>query len=124
MTKQQSQYVCQECGRTSVRHLGRCPSCGGWNTMLEELIAVTPTGNKPRYSSTGSKPQKISEISGDVEERWAVSITEFARVLGGGIVPGSIVLIGGDPGVGKSTLMLQVAKEIASRSIVLYASGE
>jgi len=125
MAKLHTQYVCQECGRTSIRPLGRCPSCGGWDTMVEEVI-VSPQQKQTKmlFSPTKSKPLKLDEITGESEERWPLDMTEFARVLGGGIVPGSIVLLGGDPGIGKSTLMLQVASEIASNSPVLYASGE
>jgi len=125
MAKLHTQYVCQECGRTSIRPLGRCPSCGGWDTMIEEVImSPQEKQTKTRFSPTKSKPLKLDEITGESEERWPLDMTEFARVLGGGIVPGSIVLLGGDPGIGKSTLMLQVASEIASDSPVLYASGE
>jgi DNA repair protein RadA/Sms len=93
--------------------------------MVEEVI-MSPQEKKTKtlFSPTKSKPIKLDEITGESEERWPLDMTEFARVLGGGIVPGSIVLLGGDPGIGKSTLMLQVASEIASNSTVLYASGE
>jgi len=126
MAKLHSQFVCQECGRIAVRQLGRCPSCGKWNTMVEELIAPSSSTKKAdkQLSSTSSKPERLGNISADSEDRWILSMSEFARVLGGGIVPGSIVLIGGDPGIGKSTLMLQVAREIAQNNTVLYASGE
>jgi DNA repair protein RadA/Sms len=124
MAKLQTQYVCQECGRISVRQLGRCPSCGEWNTMIEELVAMPATSEKSTTQSSTSKPQRLDTVSNDAEERWPLSMSEFARVLGGGIVPGSIVLIGGDPGIGKSTLMLQVAKEVSQKISVLYASGE
>ena len=125
MAKPHTQYVCQECGRASIRPLGRCPSCGGWDTMVEEVI-ISPQEKQTKklFFPTKSKPIKLDEITGELEERWPLDMTEFARVLGGGIVPGSIVLLGGDPGIGKSTLMLQVASEIASNSPVLYASGE
>jgi len=93
--------------------------------MVEEVImSPQEKQNKTLFSQTKSKPIKLDEITGESEERWPLDMTEFARVLGGGIVPGSIVLLGGDPGIGKSTLMLQVASEIASNSPVLYASGE
>ncbi len=125
MAKLHTQFVCQECGRISVRQLGRCPSCGTWDTMLEELVAQPPAPEtKHKATMRDSKPVRLGNISGDAEDRWPLSMSEFARVLGGGIVPGSIVLIGGDPGIGKSTLMLQVANEIAKRKPVLYASGE
>jgi len=92
--------------------------------MVEEVIAAPATSLHPCIQAGHSTPQRLSEISGDVEERLPLPINEFARVLGGGIVPGSIVLIGGDPGIGKSTLLLQVALEMARQSPVLYVSGE
>lgn len=94
--------------------------------MVEEVVTEVPSGKKKNRSALAvqSKVQKLDEVQTENEERWPLSMTEFARVLGGGMVPGSIVLLGGDPGVGKSTLMLQVAAEIAGDSPVLYASGE
>jgi DNA repair protein RadA/Sms len=126
MSKTVTQYVCQQCGRTSPRQLGRCPSCSSWGTMIEERVAAAPAPAKgaARGLSGRSEPQRLSDIVGDVEERLALPIAEFGRVLGGGIVPGSIVLIGGDPGIGKSTLMLQMALEMARQRCVLYVSGE
>jgi len=125
MAKLHTQYICQECGRASIRQLGRCPSCGGWDTMVEEVIVSSQEKqSKTLFYSTKNKPLKLDEITNESEERWLLSMTEFARVLGGGIVPGSIVLLGGDPGIGKSTLMLQVASEIANNRSVLYVSGE
>ncbi len=126
MRKSHTQFVCQQCGRTSARPMGRYPQCGAWNSMVEEIIAAPA---KPLHSTghglTGaSSPRKLTEVEGDVDERLPLSIGEFARVLGGGIVPGSIVLVGGDPGIGKSTLLLQVALELARESLVLYVSGE
>jgi DNA repair protein RadA/Sms len=126
MPKTHTQYVCQQCGRTAARPMGRCPQCGAWNSMVEEVIA--PPAKALHASGRGltgaSTPRRLSEIEGDVDERWPLSIGEFARVLGGGVVPGSIVLVGGDPGIGKSTLLLQVALEMARDSLVLYVSGE
>jgi DNA repair protein RadA/Sms len=126
MPKTHTQYVCQQCGRTAARPMGRCPQCGAWNSMVEEIIA--PPAKAMHASGRGltgaSIPRRLSEIEGDVDERWPLSIGEFARVLGGGVVPGSIVLVGGDPGIGKSTLLLQVALEIARENLVLYVSGE
>ncbi len=131
MAKTQTRYVCDECGRISPRYMGKCPKCGAYNSFREEVVAV-PSKSKglPKKGiSAPSMPRRIGEISGDVEERMVVPIQEFARVLGGGIVPGSIVLIGGDPGIGKSTLLLQMALEMAGASTngnntVLYVSGE
>lgn len=106
--------------------MGRCPKCSAWNSMVEEIIEKTTSAAKHARPSMGerSTPKRLSEISGDVEDRIPVPIEEFSRVLGGGIVPGSVVLIGGDPGIGKSTLLLQTTLEMASQGTVLYISGE
>jgi DNA repair protein RadA/Sms len=106
--------------------MGRCPQCGAWNSMVEEIIAPPPKAvhAAARGLAGASLPRKISEVEGNVDERLPLSIGEFARVLGGGIVPGSIILVGGDPGIGKSTLLLQVALEMALDQLVLYVSGE
>jgi len=126
MPKIHTQFVCQECGGVYAKQLGRCPQCGAWDSMLEELVAEPETKKvgKLRGLSAASKPQSLADITSGADERWPLSIQEFARVLGGGIVPGSIVLLGGDPGIGKSTLMLQVALEVARTGRVLYVSGE
>ncbi len=126
MAKTQTRYVCTECGRISPRYMGRCPKCGAYNTMQEEVVAAPAPGKSrtPRGLSGKSTPRRIAEISGDAEERLPLPIEEFSRVLGGGIVPGSVVLIGGDPGIGKSTLLLQAAILLARGSTVLYVSGE
>ena len=125
MTKTHSRFVCQNCGKSSAQQMGKCPRCGSWGSMVEELIEDLPTlVEKAGHLSSRSIPRRLSEISGDDEERMKLPIGEFARVLGGGIVPGSIVLIGGDPGIGKSTLMLQLAVEMSAFRKVLYASGE
>lgn len=126
MPKIQTRFVCQQCGRTSPRSMGRCPSCGAYGSMVEEVVSTIPEANRPAGRGLGgdSQPQRLVEIEGDVEERMPLPIGEFARVLGGGVVPGSIVLVGGDPGIGKSTLLLQMAMEMAQRRRVLYVSGE
>jgi len=126
MSKFHTQYVCQECGKVSARAFGRCPACGAWDAMVEEVVADSPAAEKKGRAGQEflSKAITLDEVNSQGEERWPLSMTEFARVLGGGMVPGSIVLLGGDPGIGKSTLMLQVAAEIAQESRVLYASGE
>jgi DNA repair protein RadA/Sms len=114
MAKKITRYVCQQCGRASASYMGKCPQCGAFNSMTEEIVhseAVQYSKAAVRGLSGRSEPRQIAKISGDVEERIPLAIGEFARVLGGGIVPGSIVLVGGDPGIGKSTLMLQMAME-------------
>jgi len=128
MAKTQTRYICQNCGRTAPQQLGRCPQCGSWGSMVEEIIAAparsasAPTAG--RGLSTRSQPRPLAAIEGDAEARMPLSIGEFSRVLGGGIVPGSIILVGGDPGIGKSTLLLQMAMELAAEHRVLYVSGE
>ena len=124
MAKVITRFVCQSCGRAAAKPLGRCPSCGEWNTFIEEIVDSAPSR---RTSPNGAKstPRPLSQIDGGADEdRLPLSINEFARVLGGGIVPGSLVLIGGDPGIGKSTLLLQTAVELAQIGPVLYVSGE
>jgi len=123
MPKTHTRYVCQQCGRVSAGFMGRCPQCGSFNSMVEEIVSEEPRP-APRGLSGRSSPRRLDEVSCDTEERIPVPIGEFARVLGGGIVPGSIVLVGGDPGIGKSTLMLQMTLEMANRFKVLYVSGE
>jgi len=125
-TRTHTRYVCQQCGRVSAGFMGKCPQCGSFNSMVEEIIAEETGGSKtaPRGLSGRSTPRRLSEVNGDAESRIPVPIGEFARVLGGGLVPGSIVLVGGDPGIGKSTLMLQMALAMAARLRVLYVSGE
>jgi DNA repair protein RadA/Sms len=126
MSKTQSRYVCQQCGRVAAKYMGRCPQCGEFNSMVEEFVETEPHKGKGavRGLSGRSTATRLKDISSDAEDRIHVPIGEFARVLGGGIVPGSIVLVGGDPGIGKSTLMLQMALEMAGKQRVLYVSGE
>jgi len=125
MPKTYTRYVCQQCGRVSAGFMGRCPQCGSFNSMVEEIVSDEPISKSTGRGLGGrSSPRRIGEISGDTEERISVPIGEFARVLGGGIVPGSIVLVSGDPGIGKSTLVLQLAMLMADKLRVLYVSGE
>ncbi|HEX9334067.1 MAG TPA: DNA repair protein RadA [Anaerolineales bacterium] len=126
MAKTHTRYVCQECGRVTASYMGKCPQCGSFNSMVEEVVHDEPvTKNTAVRGLTGrSAPRSIGDISSDAEDRINLPIGEFARVLGGGIVPGSIVLVGGDPGIGKSTLMLQMAMEMSAKKRVLYVSGE
>ncbi|MBN1284819.1 MAG: DNA repair protein RadA [Anaerolineae bacterium] len=126
MAKTRTQYICQNCGYTAPGFMGRCPRCREYNTMAEVVVEKTSPADRRRTSLTPiSAPRRLSEIEAESLERWRMSLGEFARVLGGGMVPGSVVLLGGDPGIGKSTLLLQVAGEMANRhGTVLYASGE
>ena len=126
-SKSYSRYVCQQCSRVSASYMGKCPQCGSFNTMVEEIVQDTPTAKSPNAARglTGrTSPRRIGEITDAAESRMPVPISEFSRVLGGGIVHGSIVLVGGDPGIGKSTLMLQMALAMAGKMRVLYVSGE
>jgi DNA repair protein RadA/Sms len=128
MAKSHTRYVCQQCGRVAASYMGKCPQCGAFSSMVEEVVHEEPVSKGAAANVRGlnskSEPRPISEVGGEAEDRINLPIGEFARVLGGGIVIGSIVLIGGDPGIGKSTLMLQMAMEMAKSQRVLYVSGE
>lgn len=126
MAKTKTQFVCQSCGRVTPKLMGRCPQCGEYGTMVEEIIAPEITTTSGRHAALPARaPQKLSEIAADSTTRLGLSLSEFSRVLGGGIVPSSLVLLGGDPGIGKSTLLLQVAVLVAlQHGTVLYISGE
>lgn len=117
------QYVCQNCGNSSTKWIGKCPSCEEWNTYVEEIVSDTKS-NSIRKSSF-NKPVLIEDVTYSSEERIRTNINEMDRVLGGGLMPGSAVLIGGDPGIGKSTLALQTFGHFSENNIkVLYISGE
>ncbi|QHF55509.1 MULTISPECIES: DNA repair protein RadA [Streptococcus] len=124
IAKKKTTFVCQSCEYHSPKYLGRCPNCGSWSSFVEE-VAVTEVKNE-RVSLTGEKtrPMKLNEVSSIQVSRTKTSMEEFNRVLGGGVVPGSLVLIGGDPGIGKSTLLLQVSTQLSTIGTVLYVSGE
>lgn len=128
MAKVKTQFVCQNCGYISPRYLGRCPNCNEWNTLVEETIA--PKSNSTRTAAlrrTGVdevKPEPLSSVTFQSEPRFKTGMEELNRVLGGGVVPGSLILIGGDPGIGKSTLMLQVSGQLSRSGKILYVSGE
>ena len=126
MAKTYSRFVCQVCGKVSSRSFGRCPGCDSWDSMVEEIVEAESekSARAVRGLIGTSRVHTLSEIEGRPEDRLALPIEEFARVLGGGIVPGSVVLIGGDPGIGKSTLTLQMAMQLAGKHTVLYVSGE
>ena len=121
-------FFCQNCGYESAKWMGQCPACREWNTFVEEPTAAkTPAGNQGigSHSAAGRKPVHLTEISTGKEERIPTGIGELDRVLGGGIVPGSLTLVGGDPGIGKSTLLLQVCRMLSTAGHqVLYISGE
>ncbi len=125
MAKTHTNWVCQNCGRTTPREMGRCPGCGEWGTMVEIVEKPSaPTAGLP--GAIGSKPLRLAEIETEGLDRLPLPLEEFSRVLGGGVVPGSLILVGGDPGIGKSTLLLQTAGLIAeaTKRPVLYVSGE
>ncbi|WP_276089371.1 DNA repair protein RadA [Pedobacter sp. JY14-1] len=127
MAKTKSAYFCQNCGYESAKWMGKCPSCNEWNTFIEEVLDRTPS-KVPAWKSASAlqrqnKPTRVDEIRTIREERITTGDQELDRVLGGGLVPGSVILIGGEPGIGKSTLMLQLALTIQAKK-VLYVSGE
>lgn len=129
MAKTKTRYKCRNCGYISASYLGRCPNCGAWNQLEKETETVKKVSSKATASrlmtNTGiNQPVKLNEVKAEKEERIITPYEELNRVLGGGIVPGSLVLIGGDPGIGKSTLMLQIMGTIARDHEVLYVSGE
>lgn len=125
MAKVKKAYFCKNCGNESPKWLGKCPGCKEWNTYIEELIQKedNPRQNIVSEFSKKNKPQSLSDIKSINIQRTATSDPEFNRVLGGGIVPGSIILLGGEPGIGKSTLLLQIALSLSTQKI-LYVSGE
>ncbi|NIS70164.1 MAG: DNA repair protein RadA [Proteobacteria bacterium] len=126
MTKTKTLYVCQSCGFQSLKWLGRCPTCDEWNSLTEERVSDETAGRRSLIGlGVGEPPRRITDIQLKGQDRIECGIGEFDRVLGGGIVLGSVILIGGDPGIGKSTLLLQVLNGLASQGLkVLYVSGE
>jgi DNA repair protein RadA/Sms len=126
MPKATVTFVCTDCGGESLRWAGQCPHCQAWNTLQEFQVRKAPgSRSRPALGSTGAKPVPMTELAADAAPRLALAWGELNRVLGGGIVPGSLVLVGGEPGVGKSTLLMHAAKQIAARGgRVLYATGE
>lgn len=128
MAKTKYKFVCQSCGYTTAKWLGRCPECGAWDSLVEEAEVATSGRNSKSYLPTGSekiKPRTIASVAQVKVERLATGIHEFDRVLGGGVVPGSLVLLGGTPGIGKSTILLDAGLRYGQQGIkVLYVSGE
>src|SRR3989440_9809684 len=119
-------FVCQSCGYQSRKWLGKCPECGEWNSLVEERVVTSKKGaGRNGFRLQEAKAVAYTEIESQDDVRISSGVTEFDRVLGGGIVPGTLVLLGGDPGIGKSTLLLQVADKLSTTgAIVLYISGE
>jgi DNA repair protein RadA/Sms len=120
MARTRTAYVCSECGAHSVKWQGQCPDCDAWNTLSQTVVA---TAGSPAPGA-GLRPAPLSALGDDCEQRYETGFGEFDRVLGGGLVPGAVVLLGGDPGVGKSTLLQQVAAGLSSSLSTCYATGE
>lgn len=126
VSKARSVYICSECGFESAKWYGKCPGCGQWNTMNEEVREISPKKNAAAQvlSRSSARPVAINEISTTDEERYRTGLTELDRVLGGGIVKGSLILISGEPGIGKSTILLQICEYLGRSLKILYVSGE
>lgn len=125
--KQKIVFICQECGNVQPRWVGRCPECGKWNTFIEQVenLRQPRSIHRPALTNSNNLPKPIGQIQATEQERLKSGISEFDRVLGGGLVPGSVVLLGGEPGIGKSTLLLQVLNCLSQRyGKILYISGE
>jgi len=122
--KTKTLYVCQQCGTTSVKWLGKCPSCGTWNSLVEEVVVDKPKAIPPiKYGGEGVEIFTLDGLNPEIPDRIITPDAELNRVLGGGIVPGSVMLLGGEPGIGKSTILLQLALE-NKQGKILYVSGE
>lgn len=122
MAGQKTVFRCQQCGHVSPKWLGRCPDCQSWHSLEEEIAVKKPS--RDMNLSSGGAPQLLAEIPFDLEDRLLSGIGEWDRVLGGGLMPGSIILLAGDPGIGKSTLLLQAMARHAATRRVLYVTGE
>ena len=130
MARLRTSFICQECGYQTPKWRGRCSDCGQWNSFVEEVEEPSPLATRPTSrwmvpSASGGDPVPLSSITASSDDRFKTHIAEFDRVMGGGIVSGSMVLVGGDPGIGKSTLLLQVLERLGEIGPkVLYVSGE
>ncbi|MBR5156040.1 MAG: DNA repair protein RadA [Clostridia bacterium] len=125
--KSKTVYVCSECGANYPKWMGKCTTCNSWNTIIEEVVVDTKSSSKVAIMATpssNSAPKTIADIDSGDEERTLTGMSELDRVLGGGLVRGSLVLVGGDPGIGKSTLLLQICEYIGKTKSILYVSGE
>src|SRR5690348_8648378 len=124
MPRTHTKFVCQQCGGQYATSYGRCPSCGTWHSLVETIDR--PAGARsgfPRAVSSAADPVPLAAVETIAYQRLRLPLEEFNRVLGGGIVPGSVVLLGGDPGIGKSTMLLQISNLAAASGPVLYATG-
>lgn len=123
--KQKSVYICNECGYRSPKWLGKCPGCNNWNTLIETLdTPQKTTSGTTAVKSTLNRPQPINEVTHNNDTRFSTGLRELDRVLGGGVVSGELILVGGDPGIGKSTLLLQICENAGKTKKILYVSGE
>lgn len=124
MAKTKTIFVCNSCGYESPKWLGKCPACNSWNTFYEEKLQITTTAGTNVKLKETAKPMNLNQVEGKEAVRTKTGVEELDRVLGGGIVKGSLVLLGGEPGIGKSTLILQICDKLATDGKVLYVSGE
>ncbi len=124
MAKTKISYVCTQCGAIQPKWMGKCPDCGSWNTLVEQVEAPASRFSSPTVPNSGCTVQKLEQINSNEEQRYLTKMKELNRVLGGGIVPGSVILLSGDPGIGKSTLLLQICQTMSNDAQILYVSGE
>ena len=128
MPKTKTSYVCTQCGAVQPKWMGKCPDCGSWNTLIEQVeepvSRFSSAAGGGRSPASVAQASSLEEIDSSEEQRYLTGMGELNRVLGGGIVPGSVVLLSGDPGIGKSTLLLQICQTISSGARILYVSGE
>ncbi|MEK7830061.1 MAG: ATPase domain-containing protein, partial [Acidobacteriota bacterium] len=126
MAKTKTHFTCQSCGHQTPRWLGRCPECSNWGSLVEEVEASAASQSRPAWGAASgqSSPLLLQHIESSSESRRSTGIAELDRVLGGGVVHGSLVLIGGDPGIGKSTLLLMAVDRLSNDRSALYVSGE
>ncbi len=124
MAKTKISYICTQCGAIQPKWMGKCPDCGSWNTLVEQVEAPVSRFSSPTVPNSGCTVQKLEQINSNEEQRYLTKMKELNRVLGGGIVPGSVILLSGDPGIGKSTLLLQICQTMSNDAQILYVSGE